>query len=373
MHGAPVQDVLSEDGNEEANPGTTLEGCSVRSNIGAPSGGAVLAVVPVTRPTGSALFVMGPAERQPQTDFLLQALVQEQKRYEEEAFARSTKGAYGTGARSSVAFCVAFACLGCLEPLLPASDDMLVWFITFLSWYWDLPSKLVMPLTLRNPMDMSPPCDVRVALGVGIVGGERRWCGRMCYVLFTEDGETDCSQGGYAGHLLRRGGATAAKRLEMHIVYIKHQGDWRSNWYERYCELEPEQRLIFPGVMAAAAAALNQAAQRSEEPRRLGHWFGQLVKKGCRHAHHITEPVRHPVEFLRCGAQVASQVVEAKAMPSAVESDEASGPSTPELHGEVELGMGIFLQAVATLALGEAEHGMGTFLQAVATLALRGG
>ncbi|KAK3286088.1 hypothetical protein CYMTET_6337 [Cymbomonas tetramitiformis] len=60
----------------------------------------------------------------------------------------------------------------------------------------------------------------------------------------------------YAGHSLRRGGATAALRLDVHSVYIKLQGDWRTDCYERYCEMDPAQRLILPGIMAEAAAAL---------------------------------------------------------------------------------------------------------------------
>ncbi|KAK3276928.1 hypothetical protein CYMTET_15032 [Cymbomonas tetramitiformis] len=338
-------------------------------------------------------------------DSVVQALLQEQKRYEEEALARSTRGAYSTGARAFVTFCIAFACLGCLEPLLPASDDVLVWFITFSSWflapstiknylaavrqlhlqrghawrpvaerfrvaatlqgvrrYWDRPSKPVMPLTLQNLLDMSrhvvfsslSELSLWAAILVGFFGlfrkdnlttGKEDACNPRAAlvrddVLFTEDGETvwimvrysktiQCGErfhwvplrrvpgsalcpvwalralmsatagragdsplfvaekvvgrkvqvvplthaglvGGikrlakaaglrpeaYAGHSLRRGGATAAKQLEVHTMYIKHQGDWRSDCYERYCEMQPEQRLILPGAMAAAAAAL---------------------------------------------------------------------------------------------------------------------
>ncbi|KAK3240784.1 hypothetical protein CYMTET_49402 [Cymbomonas tetramitiformis] len=61
----------------------------------------------------------------------------------------------------------------------------------------------------------------------------------------------------YAGHSLRRGRATAAMQLEVHTAYIKSQGDWRSDCYERYCMLNAKQRFILPGAMAEAAAALN--------------------------------------------------------------------------------------------------------------------
>ncbi|KAK3274584.1 hypothetical protein CYMTET_17238 [Cymbomonas tetramitiformis] len=142
---------------------------------------------------------------------LRQALLQERKHYEEEALARSTRGAYSTGARAFVAFCIAFAGLGCLEPLLPASDNV-----------------LVVPLT-----------------HAGLVGGIKR--------LVKAAG---LRPEAYAGHSLKRGGATMAKQLEVHTMYIKHQGDWRSDRYERYREMQPEQRLILPGAMAAAAATL---------------------------------------------------------------------------------------------------------------------
>eukprot|EP00854_Cymbomonas_tetramitiformis_P005759 gene5759-biopygen5778 len=284
----------------------------------------------------------------------------EQRRYEDEALARSTRGAYSTGARAFVAFCIAFACLGCLEPLLSASDDVLVWFITFSSWF-------VAPSTIKNYlagnlMDMSryvvigslSELALLAAVLVGFFGlfrkdnltvGMEDACNSRAalvrdHVLFTVDGETvwirvrysktiQCGERfhwvplrrvpgsalcpvwvlralmsttagrpgdsplfvvekvvgkkvqvvpltnaglmrgtkrlaavaglqpeAYTGHSLRRGRATAAKQLEVHTMYIKTQGDWRSDCYERYCELEPEKRLILPGAMAAAAAAL---------------------------------------------------------------------------------------------------------------------
>ncbi|KAK3251216.1 hypothetical protein CYMTET_39439 [Cymbomonas tetramitiformis] len=136
--------------------------------------------------------------------WLPEALLSEQHRYEEEALARSTWGAYNTGARVFVTFCIAFVCLGCLEPLLPATDATLVWFITFSSWFvapgtiknymagirqlhlqrghewrpiserfrvvatlqgvrrhWERPSKPVMPLTPQNVYDMARHVDFK--------------------------------------------------------------------------------------------------------------------------------------------------------------------------------------------------------------------
>ncbi|KAK3274383.1 hypothetical protein CYMTET_17436 [Cymbomonas tetramitiformis] len=51
----------------------------------------------------------------------------------------------------------------------------------------------------------------------------------------------------YAGHSLRRGGATAAMRLDVNSIHIKMQRDWKSDCFERNCELDTEQRLILPG------------------------------------------------------------------------------------------------------------------------------
>ncbi|KAK3241439.1 hypothetical protein CYMTET_48790 [Cymbomonas tetramitiformis] len=57
-------------------------------------------------------------------------------------------------------------------------------------------------------------------------------------------------------HDAQRGGATAAMRLDINSIYIKMQGDRKSDCFERYCELDTEQKLVLPGAMAEAAAAL---------------------------------------------------------------------------------------------------------------------
>ncbi|KAK3243420.1 hypothetical protein CYMTET_46923 [Cymbomonas tetramitiformis] len=62
----------------------------------------------------------------------------------------------------------------------------------------------------------------------------------------------------YAGHSLRRGGATAALRLDVASIYIKLQRDWKSDCFEHCCELDTEQKLILPGAMAEAAAAASR-------------------------------------------------------------------------------------------------------------------
>ena len=336
---------------------------------------------------------------------MLEALQTEAQRYEGAALSDNTKGTYSTGAKAFITFCVYFACLGCMAPLLPATDETLILFITFSSWFvrpdsiktyingirqlhlqrgyewkpvaqrhrvaatlqgvrrfWAKPSKSVMPITLKNLADMAKLLNFKdlnslslwAAILVGFFGLFRKdnltegkagaWNSRASLVrddvLFSEDGETvwlrvrysktiQCGErchwvplrrvpgsalcpvaavralmiattgragdsalfviekgtgkktqlvpmshgdlvkglkalaaavglnpGDYAGHSLRRGGATAALQLDVHSVYIKLQGDWKSDCYERYFEMDPEQRLILPGVMAEAAAAV---------------------------------------------------------------------------------------------------------------------
>eukprot|EP00854_Cymbomonas_tetramitiformis_P034695 gene34695-biopygen35668 len=74
---------------------------------------------------------------------LVQELQREVERYRAEARAPETRRCYGTGVRAFVTFCITFACLGCLEPLLPATDRTLCMFITYCSWF-------VQPGTIKN-------------------------------------------------------------------------------------------------------------------------------------------------------------------------------------------------------------------------------
>jgi len=335
---------------------------------------------------------------------LVQELQREAERYQAEALAPETRRCYGTGVRSFVTFCITFACLGCLEPLLPATDKTLCMFTTFCSWFvqpgtiknylagvrqlhlqrghewvpiasrhavaatlqgvkrcWGRPPKPVMPLTLADLAKMAvliSPHDLGqealwAAILVGFFGLFRKdnlttgkagaWNSRGALVrddvLFHMDGSVvwirvrhsktiQCGErhhwvplravpgsrlcpvralmrlmertagrpgdsalfvmekvtgrraavvpmthdalvagikslaervgldpSSYAGHSLRRGGATAAMRLDVASIYIKMQGDWKSDCFERYCELDTEQKLILPGAMAEAAAA----------------------------------------------------------------------------------------------------------------------
>ncbi|KAK3262248.1 hypothetical protein CYMTET_28878 [Cymbomonas tetramitiformis] len=62
-------------------------------------------------------------------------LQREAECYRAEAMAPETRRCYGTGVWAFVTFCISFACLGCLEPLLPAKDRTLCMFITYCSWF----------------------------------------------------------------------------------------------------------------------------------------------------------------------------------------------------------------------------------------------
>ncbi|KAK3257597.1 hypothetical protein CYMTET_33324 [Cymbomonas tetramitiformis] len=303
---------------------------------------------------------------------LLEELAVAVERYQDAMYAEHTLRSYDTGIKAFVTFCVKFACLGCLEPLLPASDATLARFIAFSSWFvqpstiknylagvrslhlqqgstwvpisqrygvaaamqgvrrtWERPSKPVMPITFRDLHEMADVAELLTisgaALWVAVLTGffglfrkDNLAQGKvqafnamgtpvplvavpgsaLCpvealrrYMLATADmpdeaplfqAEKGGKRGGlvpmthsvlvagikklaakigrdpakFAGHSLRRGGATTALRLRMDTLYIKLQGDLKSDCYERYCELDDEQRLILPAAFAEAAKAL---------------------------------------------------------------------------------------------------------------------
>eukprot|EP00854_Cymbomonas_tetramitiformis_P034133 gene34133-biopygen15740 len=283
---------------------------------------------------------------------LLEELAVAVERYQDAMYAEHTLRSYDTGIKAFVTFCVKFACLGCLEPLLPASDATLARFIAFSSWFvqpstiknylaggvrrtWERPSKPVMPITFRDLHEMADVAELLTISGAALwvavltgffglfrkdnlaqgkvqafnamgtpvredvlfaVDGKVVWirvrhAKRIQYMLATADmpdeaplfqAEKGGKRGGlvpmthsvlvagikklaakigrdpakFAGHSLRRGGATTALRLRMDTLYIKLQGDLKSDCYERYCELDDEQRLILPAAFAEAAKAL---------------------------------------------------------------------------------------------------------------------
>ena len=56
----------------------------------------------------------------------------------------------------------------------------------------------------------------------------------------------------YAAHSFRRGGATAAHAAGASEALIKALGDWRSNAYLRYIEIDKEVRTIAANKLAEA-------------------------------------------------------------------------------------------------------------------------
>jgi hypothetical protein len=67
----------------------------------------------------------------------------------------------------------------------------------------------------------------------------------------------------YAGHSLRRGGATFAfSRAHLHLLLIKALGDWLSPAFMRYCEAQEGMRISGANAMAAATLA-SAPARRS--------------------------------------------------------------------------------------------------------------
>ncbi|KAK3270607.1 hypothetical protein CYMTET_20998 [Cymbomonas tetramitiformis] len=267
---------------------------------------------------------------------VLEALQQKAQRYEEAALPDNTKGSYNTGSKAFITFCVYFACLGCMSPLLPSKDETLILFITFSSW--DLTNLSLSTTILVGFFGLLRKDN----LTEGKVGA---WNSRASLVrddvIFTEDGETvwlrvkysetiQCGEragdaalfvikkgtgkkmllvplshgdlvkgvkalaapvgldpGDYSGHSLRRGGATAALRLDVHSVYINLQGDWKSDCYSSgssFRESWRRPRRRFDGRKVKFPFAL------PPPPAFMGEWLGvhitSLGKESDAHTKH---------------------------------------------------------------------------------------
>ncbi|KAK3241645.1 hypothetical protein CYMTET_48615 [Cymbomonas tetramitiformis] len=145
------------------------------------------------------------------------------------AYAESTLRSYDTGVKAFLTFCVRFACLGTLEPLLPGSDATLARFIAFSAWFvqpgtiksylagvrplhlqqgvewapvahrfweaaalqgvrrtWDQPARPVMPITLRDLARMAEFADMETITGLAL------WAAILVgfYGLFRKDNLT---------------------------------------------------------------------------------------------------------------------------------------------------------------------------------------
>eukprot|EP00854_Cymbomonas_tetramitiformis_P013571 gene13571-biopygen13957 len=109
------------------------------------------------------------------------------------AYAESTQRSYDTGVKAFLTFCVRFACLGTLEPLLLASDATLARFIAFSAWFVQpgmikgcAPAKPVMPITLRDLARMAEFADMETITGLAL------WAAILMgfYGLFRKDNLT---------------------------------------------------------------------------------------------------------------------------------------------------------------------------------------
>ncbi|KAK3245639.1 hypothetical protein CYMTET_44808 [Cymbomonas tetramitiformis] len=63
----------------------------------------------------------------------------------------------------------------------------------------------------------------------------------------------------FSGHSFRRGGGTAAFKLQIQDALIQAHGDWASDCYKLYCDMDSAQQLILPSPMATGAAAATRA------------------------------------------------------------------------------------------------------------------
>ncbi|KAK3237314.1 hypothetical protein CYMTET_52606 [Cymbomonas tetramitiformis] len=68
----------------------------------------------------------------------------------------------------------------------------------------------------------------------------------------------------YTGHSFRRGGATAAFKLRVQDALIQAHGDWASECYKLYCDMNFAPQLIHPlGMTTGAAAATRTFEMRA--------------------------------------------------------------------------------------------------------------
>lgn len=79
----------------------------------------------------------------------------------------------------------------------------------------------------------------------------------LTYSVFTDKLKLSLNKCGidntkYSGHSFRRGGATFAQSCGVPGTYIKLQGDWRSNAYERYLDCSLQYKLAAVNMMSKA-------------------------------------------------------------------------------------------------------------------------
>ncbi|KAK3249538.1 hypothetical protein CYMTET_41032 [Cymbomonas tetramitiformis] len=288
--------------------------------------------------------------------------------YQSVCFSANTQASYSTGVRSFVSFCISGRAKGFLGMMLPATDDVLAWWIVFMvtdrkvkpatakkytsgvralhlqlglewvpvrdSWAvhaalqgcgrrWDTPSKQTMPIGFEELLRMAAVVDANnfneiavftamltafffffrkdnvsvekadawnprghlVRSDVSFPGwdvGARQlpnlgqdgplFCiddakGRLrplTHSVFVAGFRKLAARAGldpaaFTGHSFRRGGATAAFKLQVQDALIQAHGDWASDCYKLYCDLDSAQQLILPSAMATGAAAATRA------------------------------------------------------------------------------------------------------------------
>ncbi|KAK3254328.1 hypothetical protein CYMTET_36452 [Cymbomonas tetramitiformis] len=204
--------------------------------------------------------------------------------------------------RAFVTFCISFTCLGCLEPLLSATDRTLRMFITYFNWFvqpdaiknylagvrqlhlqrgheWvPVAAKHAVATTLQGvkrcggrppkpvvPLALADLAKMALLISMHDLGQEALWAAILVgfFGLFRKDNLTTGKAGAWStrGVLVRDDILFQEVRFVMWIrnvnnMYIKMQEDWKSDCFEPYCELDTKHKLVLPGAMAKAAAAL---------------------------------------------------------------------------------------------------------------------
>jgi hypothetical protein len=106
----------------------------------------------------------------------------------------------------------------------------------------EVPAGPEEPLFLLRPVARRPPAPLTHSLFVGRMKAMLRAAGE--------------SPDSFAGHSLRRGGATLAFSLGLARHLVKAQGDWLSDIVDHYNEMDAAARLALPRALALHVASL---------------------------------------------------------------------------------------------------------------------
>eukprot|EP00854_Cymbomonas_tetramitiformis_P005500 gene5500-biopygen5507 len=226
--------------------------------------------------------------------------------YQSVCFALNTQASYSTGVRSFVSFYISCRARDFLAMMFPATDDVLAWWIVFM-----VTDRKVKPSTAKKYTSSvralhlqlgvgsrEGEVDIRVRHSKTIEAGERYHTVRAVEVpdspicvlmalwrdwqmpnlgpLFcTEDAKgrlkplthsvfvagfrkltarAGPDPAAYIGNSFRRGGATATCELQVQDALIQAHGDWASECYKLYCDMDSAQQLILPSAKATGVA-----------------------------------------------------------------------------------------------------------------------